>query len=146
MGFGLPASMGVQLGMPDDLVVVIAGDGSIQMNSQEMMTIRANNMPIKIVLLNNKSLGMVRQWQKLFFEERYSHTLFSDDDQPDFVKLAMAYGIKARKITKRENLLSELTEAFEEGGPQFVEVVVDHEENVFPMVPAGAPNEQMIFE
>lgn len=146
MGFGLPASMGVQLGMPDSLVVVIAGDGSIQMNSQELMTIRANNLPIKVILLNNKSLGMVRQWQKLFFEERYSHTLFSDDDQPDFVKLAMAYGIKARRITKRETLLEDLTAAFTEGGPQFVEVVVDHEENVFPMVPAGASNDKMIFE
>lgn len=146
MGFGLPAAMGVQLGKEDELVVVIAGDGSIQMNSQELMTIRANNMPIKIVLLNNSSLGMVRQWQKLFFEERYSHTLFNEYDQPNFVMLANAYGIKARRISDRANLVAEMTEAFNEPGPQFIEVVVDNEENVFPMVPAGASNDRMIFE
>lgn len=146
MGFGLPAAMGVQLGREEDLVVVIAGDGSIQMNSQELMTIRANNLPIKIVLLNNSSLGMVRQWQKLFFEERYSHTLFKEDDQPNFVMLANAYGIQARRISDRENLVEEMTEAFNQPGPQFIEVVVDNEENVFPMVPAGASNDRMIFE
>ncbi len=146
MGFGLPAAMGVQLGKEDELVVAIAGDGSIQMNSQEMMTIRANNLPIKIVLINNKSLGMVRQWQKMFFEERYSFTLFKELDQPDFVMLANAYGIKARRISDREELVTEMTAAFNEPGPQFIEVVVDSEENVFPMVPAGASNDRMIFE
>lgn len=146
MGFGLPSSMGVQLGQPESLVVAIAGDGSLQMNSQEMMTIRASNLPVKIVLINNKSLGMVRQWQKLFFEERYSHTLFKEDDQPNFVMLAESYGIKARRVEHREDLLRELTTAFNEAGPQFIEVVVDHEENVFPMVPAGAAIDRMIFE
>ncbi|MDD2370373.1 MAG: biosynthetic-type acetolactate synthase large subunit [Firmicutes bacterium] len=146
MGFGLPAAMGVQLGKEGELVVAIAGDGSIQMNIQELMTISANNMPIKIVLLNNKSLGMVRQWQKMFFEERYSCTLFKDLDQPDFVMLANAYGIKARRISERADLIAEMTAAFKEDGPQFIEVVVDSEENVFPMVPAGAANDRMIFE
>ena len=146
MGFGLPASMGVQLAKPEEMVIALAGDGSIQMNIQELMTIRANNLPIKIVLLNNRSLGMVRQWQKLFFEERYSHTLFSEDDQPDFVMLAKSYGIKSRRIDKRENLVEELCAAFNEAGPQFIEMVVDPEENVFPMVPAGQSNDKMIFE
>ena len=89
---------------------------------------------------------MVRQWQKLFFEERYSHTLFSEDDQPDFVMLAKSYGIKSRRIDKRENLVEELSAAFNEAGPQFIEMVVDPEENVFPMVPAGQSNDKMIFE
>ncbi len=146
MGFGLPSAVGAQMGLEDELVVSISGDGGIQMNSQEMMTVRANNLPIKIVLLNNSSLGMVRQWQKLFFEERYSHTLFKEDDQPNFVMLAQAYGIKARRISDRANLVEEMTEAFNEPGPQFIEVVVDNEENVFPMVPAGASNDRMIFE
>lgn len=146
MGFGLPAAVGAQMGLEEELVVSISGDGGIQMNSQEMMTVRANNLPIKIVLLNNSSLGMVRQWQKLFFEERYSHTLFKEDDQPNFVMLAEAYGIKARRISDRANLVAEMTEAFNEPGPQFIEVVVDNEENVFPMVPAGASNDRMIFE
>ncbi len=146
MGFGLPAAMGVQLGKQGELVVAIAGDGSIQMNSQELMTISANNLPIKIVLINNKSLGMVRQWQKMFFEERYSCTLFEDLDQPDFVMLANAYGINARRIIERADLVSEMTAAFNEPGPQFIEVVVDSGENVFPMVPNGAANDRMIFE
>jgi len=146
MGFGLPAAMGVQLGKDGELVVAIAGDGSIQMNSQELMTISANNLPIKVVLLNNKSLGMVRQWQKMFFEERYSHTLFKEIDQPDFVMLANAYGIKARRISERADLVAEMTAAFNEAGPQFIEVVVDSGENVFPMVPNGAANDRMIFE
>jgi acetolactate synthase I/II/III large subunit len=146
MGFGLPAAVGAQMGLEEELIVSISGDGGIQMNSQEMMTVRANNLPIKIVLLNNSSLGMVRQWQKLFFEERYSHTLFKEDDQPNFVMLAEAYGIKARRVSDRANLVAEMTEAFNEPGPQFIEVVVDNEENVFPMVPAGASNDRMIFE
>lgn len=146
MGFGLPAAVGAQLGLEEELVVSISGDGGIQMNSQEMMTVRANNLPIKIVLMNNSSLGMVRQWQKLFFEERYSHTLFKESDQPNFVMLAEAYGINARRISDRANLVEEMTEAFNEPGPQFIEVVVDNEENVFPMVPAGASNDRMIFE
>ena len=146
MGYGLPAAMGVQFGQPDDLVVAVAGDGGIQMNSQELMTVRANNLPLKVVLVNNQSLGMVRQWQKLFFEERYSHTLFKENDLPEFVLLARSYGIKARRITKREDLMSEMAEAFTEAGPQFIEVVVSPEENVFPMVPSGQSNDRMIFE
>ena len=146
MGFGLPSSMGVQLAKPEDLVIALAGDGSIQMNIQELMTIRANNLPVKIVLINNKSLGMVRQWQKLFYEERYSHTLFSEDDQPDFIMLAKSFGIKGRRIEDRDKLLEELREAFNEDGPQFIEVAVDPEENVFPMVPTGQAVDKMIFE
>ena len=146
MGFGLPAAMGIQTAQPEELVVAVVGDGGLQMNSQEMMTIRANNLPVKIVLVNNKSLGMVRQWQKLFFEERYSHTLFREDDQPNFVMLAESYGIMARRIEKREDLYAEMEKAFQAPGPQFIEVVTDDEENVFPMVPAGKPNDSMIFE
>ena len=145
MGFGLPASMGAQLGNPKTLTIAFAGDGSIQMNSQELMTISACKLPIKIALVNNKSLGMVRQWQKLFYEERYSHTLFADEAQPDFMTLARAYGIPGVQITERERLVEDLETAFELKGPCFIEIVADSEANVYPMVPTGASNDKMIF-
>ena len=145
MGFGLPASMGAQLGNPKTLTIALAGDGSIQMNSQELMTISACKLSIKIVVVNNKSLGMVRQWQKLFYEERYSHTLFEAESQPDFMTLARAYGIPGVQITERERLVEDLETAFELEGPCFIEIVADPESNVYPMVPTGASNDKMIF-
>ena len=145
MGFGLPASIGAQLGNPKTLTIALAGDGSIQMNSQELMTISACKLPIKIVVVNNKSLGMVRQWQKLFYEECYSHTLFEAESQPNFMTLARAYGIPGVQITERERLVEDLETAFELDGPFFIEIVADPESNVYPMVPTGASNDKMIF-
>lgn len=145
MGFGLPSAMGVQIGNPKKLVIALAGDGSIQMNSQELMTISACKLPVKIVIVNNKSLGMVRQWQKLFYEERYSHTLFEDEAQPNFMMLASAYGIDGVQITDRNRLVEDLETAFETKGPCVIEIMTDPEANVYPMVPTGASNDKMIF-
>lgn len=146
MGFGLPSSLGIQLGKTKDLVVVLAGDGSIQMNIQELMTIRENNLPIKIIVVNNRSLGMVRQWQKLFFNENYSSTLFHhENSQPDFIKLALSYGIEGIRVENKDELQGVIEEAFKNRRPQLIEVIVDGEENVYPMVPAGSGNDTMIF-
>jgi len=136
MGFGLPAAMGVQIAHPDKIVFNIAGDGSIQMNSQEFATIAQNKLPINVAILNNHNLGMVRQWQELFFEERYSHTNMSG--QPDFVKLAEAYGLKGLRITRPEDVRPALEEAVASPSCYILDFHVDDTENVFPMVPAGA--------
>jgi acetolactate synthase-1/2/3 large subunit len=134
MGFGLPAAIGAKYGAPDRTVVVFVGDGGFQMTIQELGTIMENNIDIKIVLLNNNFLGMVRQWQELFFDERYSETHLKN---PDFVKIADAYGIKGRKVTQRDELDDAIAEMLSHQGAYLLEVVVETKGMVYPMVPAG---------
>lgn len=143
MGYGFPAAMGAQRAFPDKLVIDIAGDGSIQMNIQEMMTAVCNKLPVKIVILNNGYLGMVRQWQELFYEKNYCETCM--DAQPDFVKLAEAYGAAGFRVTKKKDVESVLREAFALDKPVIVDVRVEQEENVYPMVPAGASLTEMLL-
>jgi acetolactate synthase-1/2/3 large subunit len=134
MGFGLPAAMGAKLGTPDRTVVAIIGDGGFQMTLQEMGTIMQNNIGIKIIILNNHFLGMVRQWQELFNDRRYS---FTNIDSPDFVALSRAYHINAENISERKNLEEGIRKMLETKGPYLLEVIVGKENNVFPMVPQG---------
>jgi len=143
MGFGLPAAIGAQLGRPDHLVIDIAGDGSIQMNSQELATAAINKLPVKVVILNNGYLGMVRQWQELFYESRYSSSTLPQDC-PDFVKLAEAYGAFGVRATTPAELDAALIAAFEFDGPAIVDVRVEREENVFPMVAPGGSIDEML--
>jgi acetolactate synthase-1/2/3 large subunit len=141
MGYGLPAAIGAQIGQPDEKVVLIAGDGSIQMNIQELGTAQAYNIPIKIIIFNNKYLGMVRQWQEFFFDKRYSSTKIP---APDFVKMGEAYGIWSKSVEKKSELGSALKEAMELDGPAILDLHIPEEENVYPMVPAGAGLKDMI--
>lgn len=134
MGFALPAAMGAKLGVMEKQVVAVIGDGGFQMTLQELGTIMQYKIPVKIIVLNNNFLGMVRQWQQLFFEKRYS---FTEMVNPDFVAIAKAYSIPARKVEDRADLNAALQEMLDEPGPYFLEVVVEQEENVFPMVPTG---------
>jgi acetolactate synthase-1/2/3 large subunit len=124
-------------------VVCIAGDGSIQMNSQELITISSNHLPVKTVILNNGYLGMVRQWQELFFRQNYSCT--NMEAQPDFLKLAEAYGAEGYRIAEPSSLLPELTRALTSPNPAVIDVRVAREENVYPMVPAGAGLDEMLL-
>ena len=134
MGFALPAAMGAKLGKMDVPVVAIAGDGGFQMTIQELGTVSQYKIPLKIVILNNDFLGMVRQWQQLFFDRRYS---FTEMVNPDFVKIGEAYGIKSRRVTDRKELEEAINEMHQFDGPYLLEVKVEKEENVFPMVPSG---------
>jgi acetolactate synthase-1/2/3 large subunit len=143
MGFGLPAAIGAQLGRPDHLVIDIAGDGSIQMNSQEMATAKINDLPVKVVVLNNGYLGMVRQWQELFYGKRYSSSTLPQDC-PDFVKLAEAYGWLGLRVTDPKALDKALKAAFDHDGPALVDVRVAPEECVYPMVAPGGSIEEML--
>jgi acetolactate synthase-1/2/3 large subunit len=143
MGYGFPAAMGAQFANPDRLVVDIAGDGSIQMNIQELATVAQHNLPVKILILNNCFLGMVRQWQELFYDAKYSSTCLASN--PDFVKVAQAYGVKGIKVDKKKDVDAGLTEMIQHDGPVLLEVMVDREEGVYPMVPAGAASSDMIF-
>jgi acetolactate synthase I/II/III large subunit len=143
MGFALPAAMGAKLGMPSKQVVAVIGDGGYQMTIQELGTIMQYKIPVKIMVLNNNFLGMVRQWQQLFHEKRYS---FTEMVNPNFVKIAEAYDIPARKVEKREELQAALKEMLDAKGPYFLEVVVGKEDNVFPMVPAGAGVADVLLE
>jgi acetolactate synthase-1/2/3 large subunit len=144
MGFGLPAAFGAQRGQPDRTVVTFIGDGGFQMTVQELGTIWQNKAPVKIVLLNNNFLGMVRQWQQLFFDRRYSHTYLADKS-PDFVALAEAYGAAGILVERDDEVLPALERAmsFEEG-PVLIDFHTAPEENVFPMVPAGKAIDQML--
>ncbi len=144
MGYGFPAAIGAQFAHPDRLVIDIAGDGSIQMNIQELATAVINKLPVKVAILNNRYLGMVRQWQELFFGERYSHT--SLDVTPDFVKVAEAYGAVGLRAEKPSEVEPVLKEAFKTKKTVFMDFVVDWKEKVYPMVPAGAPIDQMLFD
>src|SRR5690606_10454612 len=140
MGFGLPAALGAQLADYNRQVICVLGDGGIQMTIQELGTIMQTKAPVKVVLLNNNFLGMVRQWQQLFYEKRYS---FTELDNPDFLKIADAYGFKASKVENRGDLRGAIAEMFLHEGPYFLEVVVEKEENVFPMVPSGCSVEEV---
>jgi acetolactate synthase-1/2/3 large subunit len=142
MGYGFPAAIGAQAGMPDKLVIDIAGDGSIQMNIQELATAVKYKYPVKIVILNNGWLGMVRQWQELFYGKRYSSTLI--EQSVDFVKLAEAYGAKGMRIDKKGGVESALKEAFAYKGVVVMDFAVSRDENVFPMVPTGAALHSML--
>ncbi|MEO7990058.1 MAG: biosynthetic-type acetolactate synthase large subunit [Chryseolinea sp.] len=143
MGFALPAAMGAKLGMPAKQVIAVIGDGGYQMTVQELGTIMQYKIPVKILVLNNNFLGMVRQWQQLFHEKRYSFTEMSN---PNFVKLAEAYDIPARKVERREDLQAALKEMLDAETSFFLEAVVGKEDNVFPMVPAGAGVADVILE
>jgi acetolactate synthase-1/2/3 large subunit len=142
MGFGLPAAMGAQVGRPDDLVVCLAGDGSLQMNIQELATCVDNDIPVKIFLMNNGYLGMVRQWQELFWDRRYSAV--DTGEHPDWVKLADAYGAKGIRVTDKSELGDAFKEAIEAEGPALVDVRVTREENTYPMIPAGQAARDMV--
>jgi acetolactate synthase-1/2/3 large subunit len=142
MGYGFPAAIGAQAANPGKLVIDIAGDGSIQMNIQELATAVKYNYPVKVAILNNGWLGMVRQWQELFFGKRYSSTLI--EESVDFVKLAEAYGAKGIRIEKKEDVEKSLKEAFAYSGPVLMDFRVSREENVYPMVPTGAALQNMI--
>ncbi|GGD39783.1 biosynthetic-type acetolactate synthase large subunit [Muriicola marianensis] len=135
MGFALPAAIGAKMGAMDREVVAIIGDGGYQMTIQELATIYQNKLAIKIVVLNNDHLGMVRQWQELFFESRYASTVMTN---PDFVKIAEGYHLKARRVTERKDLKAAVTEMIAYKEPYFLEVKVEKEDNVFPMIPSGA--------
>ncbi|MEJ2696170.1 MAG: biosynthetic-type acetolactate synthase large subunit [Candidatus Sulfobium sp.] len=144
MGYGFPAAIGAQFAFPNKLVIDVAGDGSIQMNIQELATAVINRLPVKVAILNNRYLGMVRQWQELFFQERYAHTRL-DDTVPDFVKIAEAYNAVGLRATKRSEVEPVLKEAFGTKRPVLMDFVVDWKEKVFPMVPAGAAIDEMLF-
>lgn len=135
MGFALPAAIGAKMGAMDREVVAIIGDGGYQMTIQELATIFQNKTPVKIVVLNNEHLGMVRQWQELFFESRYASTVMTN---PDFVKIAEGYHIKAQRVSERKNLKSAVQEMIASKEAYFLEVKVEQEDNVFPMIPSGA--------
>jgi acetolactate synthase-1/2/3 large subunit len=143
MGFALPAAMGAKMAIPTQQVVAVIGDGGYQMTVQELGTIMQYKIPVKILVLNNNFLGMVRQWQQLFHGKRYSFTEMSN---PDFVKLAEAYSIPARKVEAREDLQGALKEMLDSPTAYFLEVVVGKEDNVFPMVPAGAGVAEVLLE
>lgn len=160
MGYGLPAAIGAQVGQPDKIVVDVAGDGSVQMNIQELATIASYDLPVKIIILNNQYLGMVRQWQELFFEKNYAGTCLSrrkscpavcnrpTDDcpayVPNFIKLADAYNINAKAVYKKSELDDALKECFEHKGPYLLDIRIVREENVMPMVPAGEAIHRML--
>jgi acetolactate synthase-1/2/3 large subunit len=140
MGFALPAALGAQLHDYSRQVICVVGDGGIQMTIQELGTIMQTKAPVKIVLLNNNFLGMVRQWQQMFFEKRYS---FTELDNPDFIKIAEAYSIRAQKVTERGDLQEAIEDMLIHDGPFFLEVVVEKEDNVFPMIATGCSVEEV---
>ncbi len=143
MGFGLPAAHGAKIGAPDKQVILFVGDGGLQMTIQELGTINQTQAAVKIVLLNNKYLGMVRQWQQLFFDRRYSETYLLN---PDFIKVAEGFGIKGKKVLERPELKSAIQEMLDYKGPYLLEVSIEKEDNVFPMVPSGASVSDVILE
>lgn len=142
MGFGLPAAMGAQFACPDRTVVLVSGDGSFMMNVQELATIARCRLPVKIVLLDNSALGMVRQWQELFFAERYSEIDLSDN--PDFAALAQVFGIPARRIELRNQVDDALAELLAQPGPALLHVAIDIKANVWPLVPPNHANSSML--
>jgi acetolactate synthase-1/2/3 large subunit len=142
MGFGIPAAVGAQMARPEDMVICVSGDGSFMMNVQELGTIKRKQLPLKIVLLDNQRLGMVRQWQQLFFDGRYSETNLSDN--PDFLILASAFGIPGQRITRKDQVADALDTLLNSEGPYLLQVSIDELENVWPLVPPGAGNETML--
>ena len=142
MGFGLPAAIGAAVGCPDETVVCIAGDGSIQMNIQELATCAQDKIPVKVFIMNNGYLGMVRQWQELFWDKRYSHVDMGSF--PDFVKLAEAYGATGMRLTDKATLVDDMKAAIATPGPVVVDVRVTREENIYPMIAPGAAARDMV--
>lgn len=143
MGFALPAAIGAKMGVPDREVIAIIGDGGYQMTIQELGTIFQTKIPVKIVVLNNSFLGMVRQWQEMFFDRRYAFTKMVN---PDFVKIAEGYDIKAKRVDKREDLQAAIQEMVQSKEAYFLEVVIEKEDNVFPMIPTGASVSEVRLE
>ena len=141
MGYGFPASIGAKVAHPDKEVIDIAGDGSFQMNIQELATLKTYDIAVKVIILNNHYLGMVRQWQQLFYKRRYSHTFLKN---PDFVKVAEGFEIKGIKVTKSSQVKKAIKEILSYEGPVVADFWVEEEENVFPMVPAGEAINRMI--
>ncbi len=142
MGFGLPAAIGAKLAEPDSPVFAVCGDGGFQMNIQELATLRRYQIPVKILLLDNAMLGLVRQWQELFFDGNYSEVDLSDN--PDFVEVANAFGIEAFGIERREEVDGAIDRLINARGPILAHVRIDPEENVWPLVPPGASNAEMM--
>jgi len=143
MGYGFPAAIGAQVAFPERVVIDIAGDGSIQMNIQELATAVQYNLPVKVMIINNGFLGMVRQWQSLFYKGRYSHTSMAVS--PDFVKLAEAYGAHGIRVENSSDVEDAIHQALSIKGPVFVDFKVEPEADVYPMVPAGAPINNMLL-
>ena len=144
MGFGLPAAIGARMARPDACIINVTGDGSFMMNVQELATIRRYRLPIKIVLIDNQRLGMVKQWQQLFFNKRYSETILSDN--PDFVKLVDVFDIPGRCIYRESEIVPALEDLLNARGAYLLHVKIDHSDNVWPLVPPGAANDQMLEE
>ncbi len=141
MGYGFPAAMGAHFARPDKTVFDIAGDGSFQMNIQELGTVAHYHIPVKVAILNNMYLGMVRQWQELFYDRRYAYT---ELPPVDFVKIANAYGVDGIRVDSIDGVVPALKAAIESDGPFVLDFRIEREENVFPMVPAGAAINEMI--
>lgn len=142
MGFGVPAAVGAQVARPDNTVIAVSGDGSFMMNVQELGTIKRKQLPVKILLIDNQRLGMVRQWQELFFNGRYSETILTDN--PDFVTLASAFDIPGETIASKSQITQGLKNLLDSKGAYLLHVSISEEENVWPLVPPGAPNDQMM--
>tara|TARA_Y100001960_G_C14742687_1_gene863861 strand:- start:1562 stop:2323 length:762 start_codon:yes stop_codon:yes gene_type:complete len=141
MGYGFPAAIGVQVAYPNSTVICIAGEASFLMNIQELSSLKQLNVPVKVFILNNEYMGMVRQWQEFFHGGRYSESY--TDSLPDFIKLANSFGIKGIRITEPEKLKSGIAEMLDHDGPVIADICVDKFENVFPMIPAGAAHNEM---
>lgn len=142
MGYGLPAAIGAQVGNPDKLVIAVAGDGGFQMTYQELMMLKQYNLPVKVLLLNNSYLGMVRQWQEIFFEKRYSSVGL--DVNPNFEKIGQAYGIETVTIRTREEMEEKVEGLIKSDKPAIIHCIVEREANVFPMIPSGKSVDDMI--
>ncbi len=142
MGFGLPAAVGAKMARPDDTVVLVSGDGSFMMNVQELGTLRRAKLPVKMVLMDNQRLGMVRQWQELFFDARFSETILTDN--PDFVRLAAAFDIPGETITRKEEVPAAIARMLQSPGAYLLHVSIAAEDNVWPLVPPGAANQDMM--
>ncbi len=142
MGFGLPAAIGAQISRPHDTVIAVSGDGSIMMNVQELATIKRYQIPVKIILIDNAKLGMVRQWQDLFFEGRLSETDLSDN--PDFCMLAQSFNIKAKQIRKKSEVTDAINDMLDHNGPYLLQVKIDAKDNVWPLVPPNSANNEMM--
>lgn len=144
MGFGLPAAIGIQVANPEDLTILVTGDGSLMMSIQEMATLLRYNLPVKIVLLNNSVLGMVRQWQEMFFEENFSEIDLSHSN-PNFVALAESFRISANKVSNPKDVEHEIEKMIHHNGAYLLEIVVKSDENVYPMIPSGKAHNEMIL-
>jgi acetolactate synthase-1/2/3 large subunit len=143
MGYGLPAAIGAKMAFPEKTVIDVAGDGSIQMNIQELATAKQYNCPVKVAILNNNYLGMVRQWQELFYNKRYAGTVM--EVTPDFVLLAQAYGAVGLRATKKSEVEAVIKEALTTNNTVIMDFVIAREECVFPMVPAGKATTEMLL-